>query len=140
MQTRPIRAAAIAGALGALLLFALQLALQSSGTSGPPVGVAVASKMPSLTGPTALAVGVVLFCLAGAAWGALYGLLMLRITPLSGVLFGLAPTLFALIVMLPLLGKPMFAGGDPKGIVIPLVLNSIWGALVGALTPRLHGR
>lgn len=131
MQTRLIRAAAIAGALGALVLFGIQIGLRYAGYGDPFVGVVVAIKilrMLSPPGPTALAAlatGDVLFCLDGAAWGALYGLLMPKITPLSGLLFSLAPTLFLLVVMLPLLGHPAFAGGYPEGILIPLVLNSI---------------
>jgi hypothetical protein len=137
MQRRPIQAAAIAGALGAVLLFMIQMAMQAMGIGGPPTGVAVATTMLHLSGPAALLVGVLLFALAGAAWGALYAAIVPRITPLTGLIFGLAPSLFALLVMLPLLGKPAFAGGDPKGILTPLVLNSIWGLFVGAVTPML---
>jgi hypothetical protein len=140
VEHKPVRAAAIAGAIGALLLFGIQSALQASGSGGPPVGVAVAGKFLGISGPAALLIGVLLFCAAGAFWGALYALLARRISPLSGVVFGLAPTLFALAVMLPLLAKPAFAGGDLKAIAIPLILNSIWGALTGALTPVLAAR
>ena len=45
-----------------------------------------------------------------------------------------------MLVILPILGKPIFAGGDVKGILTPLILNLIWRAFTGALTPSIRSR
>ena len=140
MSQRPISAAATAGLLGAVLLFIIQLVMQSSGIGGPPTGVAMANKLLNVQGESALVLGAVLFALAGAVWGILYATLVAKISPLTGLLFSIAPTLVALSIILPILGKPFFAGGDAKGILTPLVLNGIWGLFVGTVTPLLHTR
>ena len=46
------------------------------------------------------------------------------------------PTLVALFVVLPLKGKPMAGGGDPRLIVGALLVNAVWG-LGTALLLRL---
>jgi hypothetical protein len=50
-----------------------------------------------------------------------------------------APTLVALFVVLPLRGKRVAAGGDPKIIVGALLLNAAWGLGVAVLL-LLFGR
>ena len=121
------------------MLWLIQLVLQTS-TGAPPLGSAVAGKFLGLSGGAALIIGLVLFLLAGAAWGALYGAVAPRISVISGAIFGLLPWLFVMVAIYPIMGKPLFAGGDAMGIAAPLVLNVIWGAIVGALTPKLNGR
>jgi len=52
----------------------------------------------------------------------------------------LGPSLVALFVVLPLKGKPVAGGGNPKLIVGALLLNGVWGlgtALVLRLLQRL---
>lgn len=121
MQSKPVMAAAIAGTLGALLLWLIQLVLQAQ-SGNPPLGTVLTMKMLPVQGLTANIIGALAFFAAGAAWGAL---------------FGVAPWLCVMLVILPILGKPLFAGGNPTAIAIPLVLNVIWGAIVGAVTPKL---
>ena len=99
-----------------------------------------ANKLFNVYGEVALVSGAVLFALAGAFWGIIYAVLVAKISALTGLLFSIAPTLVALSIILPLLGKSLFAGGDAKGILTPLVLNGIWGLLVGTVTPILHTR
>lgn len=53
-------------------------------------------------------------------------------------MFGVAPWLVVMLAILPILGKPIFAGGMLKPILIALVLNCLWGAIVGALAPKLE--
>ncbi len=136
MQTKPVMAAAIAGTLGALLLWLIQLVLQAQ-SGNPPLGTVLTMKMLPVQGLTANIIGALAFFAAGAPWGALYALVVPKISVASGALFGVAPWLCVMLVILPILGKPLFAGGNPTAIAIPLVLNVIWGAIVGAVTPKL---
>jgi len=130
----------MAGALGAVLLWIIQMVMHSAGQGQPPLGTAVAGKMLGMEGSAATVVGALLFVLSGAIWGAIYAALVPRINWKTGLLFSLVPWLFVMFVMLPLLGKPVFAGGDAKGILMPLMLNAIWGVVTGALTPSLATR
>ena len=136
MQTKPIVAAALAGTLGAVLLWMIQLVIQAQ-SGNPPLGTVLTMKMLPVQGAMAAIIGALAFLAAGAAWGAIYALAVSQISVASGALFGVAPWLCVMLVILPMLGKPLFAGGNPTAIAIPLVLNVIWGALVGALTPKL---
>jgi hypothetical protein len=78
-------------------------------------------------------IGGILFLLIGALWAVPFPAIFSRPTVLKGILWGLVPTLWALtFVPAALLGKPMFAGGAPKGIIVPIVMNClIWGSIVG---------
>jgi hypothetical protein len=135
---KPIQAAAGAGALAAVPLFLVQLLLWHSQWSGPPTGVALVQHFLRAYGAPAIAAGGLLFWLAGLMWGVLYGAIMPRHNVLSGVIFSFAPTLFALFVVPVLLDKPVLAGGELKGILLPLILNALWGIMVGRLTPIIH--
>lgn len=75
-----------------------------------------------------------------AFWGGLWGIalwLALRGAPdprywlLAAGLGAVAPTIVALLVVLPLKGYPLSAAGNPKLIVGGLILNAIWGLGVG---------
>jgi hypothetical protein len=121
-----------------VVLFLLQLLMWSNHFNGPPPGVVLVGQRFDLYGAPAIAAGGLLFWLAGLLWGALYGAILPRHTSLSGLLFSLAPTIFALTLLPPLLDKPIFAGGDLKGISIQLLLNALWGVLVGFLTPTIQ--
>lgn len=136
---RPVAAAIIAGLLGAVVLWIIQMVMASGG-GNPPTGTAVAMKLLQMQGIAAWVVGAVLFFLAGAVWGAIYGAVAPRINALTGAIFGLVPWLFVMLALLPILGKPLFAGGAPMGIVMPLILNVLWGLITGALTPMLLAR
>jgi len=135
---RPMQAAAIAGFVGALLLFAIQLGLQTLARGDAPLGTMFATKVLGLRGLAALLAGTFSFCLAGAFWGALYAALVEKIAAVSGLLFGFAPWLVTMLVMLPIVGRPVFAGGEVKKILLWLALSLLWGAFVGASTPSLN--
>jgi hypothetical protein len=106
--------------------------------AGPPTGVVFALEVFQLTGFASIAVGGVAFWLAGLIWGSLFALIVKNHTAFTGMAFSLAPTLFALLVVLPLLNKPVFAGGNLQGILTPLTMNLLWGLLVGSLTPAIR--
>ncbi len=81
--------------------------------------------------------------LGGAAFvliGTLWGLLLLPVshpTIGKGMLVAIVPTLWALVAWPALQGGPILAGGDPTGILIPIVMNVvIWGSLLGWYADR----
>ncbi len=135
---RPLQPAAIAGFVGAILLFAIQLGMQTLAHGGPPMSTLFATKILHLQSMTALLVGAFLFCIAGALWGVLYAAIIPKITVLSGMAFGLLPWLVAMLIVLPIVGKPAFAGGDMKVVIGALLLNVLWGGLVAGLLPLLN--
>ena len=92
-----------------------------------------------MQGSTAVIVGLILFLLAGAAWGALYAAVVPHVSWKSGLIFGLAPWLVVMLVILPIMGKPIFGGGDIQTILAPLILNCIWGAFT-AHSPSILAR
>lgn len=138
MNSKPIKGAVIAGALGALLLWIIQLVMMQMPGGQSPLGNAFAGKLFGLQGTTATIVGLLLFVGAGAVWGAIYAAVVPRINWMSGLIFGVVPWLVVMFAVLPILGKPIFAGGDLKTILVPLVLNCIWGAFTGALAPKFE--
>lgn len=138
MNHKPIKGAIIAGVLGALLLWIIQFVLLQMPGGAPPVGTAMASKILGLQGTIATVVGLALFLGAGAVWGAIYAAVVPKINWISGLMFGVVPWLVAMFAILPILDKPVFAGGTLKPILIALVLNCLWGAIVGALAPKFE--
>lgn len=56
-----------------------------------------------------------------------------------GMLFSLAPWLVAMVVMMPMMGMPMFGGEAPVAIV-SLIGHLVYGAVVGAIygNPNVH--
>ncbi len=83
-----------------------------------------------------------------AFWGGLWGILLWEIVRkrtgaghwITALVFGaVAPTLVALLVVLPLKGMGMGGGWKPDIVVGALLLNGAWGVGVAALM-RLFGR
>ena len=137
VEVKPIRAALMAGFLGAVLLFIIQQVLHGANVSGPPTAMAFVDLWLGLEGAPAIAIGLLLFSMAGAAWAVLYVFLVEKISPTTGAAFGLVPWLAVMMVLLPFMDRPAFAGGDAMGILLPLVMNVIWGAFIGAVIPAL---
>ena len=138
-DTRPLQAGLVAGFLGSLLLFGIQKAMEAS-TGLPPTGEGFAQTWLNVQGPPAIALGLLLFGMAGAAWGAVYIFMAKEINVLGGAIFGLLPWTAVMLAYMPMTRGTIFAGGDPLGILAPLVLNVIWGAFIGALIPALPFR
>lgn len=79
-----------------------------------------------------------------AFWGGLWGIALalaaqrMRPTVLTLLLFGLVfgallPSLAGWLIVAPLKGQPMAAGGDPVRLAIELVVNGAWGLGTAAL-------
>lgn len=127
----------MAGVLGAILLFIIQMGLESSKRGGPPAGVVFANRMLHLYGPNAMVAGAMVFCLAGVVWGIIYVIAVPKVAPVSGLLFSVIPSLCALLIVPLFMGMPLLAGGDAMRILVTFCLNALWGAFVGLVTPRL---
>jgi len=75
---------------------------------------------------------------SAAFWGGVWGLAFVtsdRRLPrkpssvLTGALFGaVAPTLVAWLVVAPVKGQPLAAGGNPRAMLTGVVVNAAWGA------------
>jgi len=75
---------------------------------------------------------VVSLAVWGGLWGIVLYLALLRFAPSSPWLFALvfgaiAPSLVALLLVFPLKGQPIAAGGNPKIILGALLVNGAWG-------------
>ncbi len=132
--TRGVTGAA-AGAIGAAVLAAILYTAFWTGIMPAPNFVAaerawLGARSPALDH----LLGAAGFLLAGALWGALFGLIVSRPTVLKGMAFGLLPTLFLWLVMAPALGQPAFNGFRAEGILLPILFNVlIWGTILGYL-------
>ena len=70
----------------------------------------------------------------GGVWGTVLALAIRRMRPtlpsvlLFGLVFGaLLPSLAGWLIIAPLRGQPMFAGGNPVRLAVGLTVNGVWG-------------
>ena len=81
----------------------------------------------------------------GGVWGILFGLVDVSFPRGSGYwltafLFGaIVPTLVALLVVLPLKGRPLGGGWQPALLVTAFLINGIWGIGTGLILKVLSG-
>ena len=79
--------------------------------------------------------GVLLGGLAFVAIGTLWGLPFAAVphpTVPKAMAWAIVPTLWALAGWPAVQGTPLFADGDPAGVLIPIVMNIVvWGSLLG---------
>jgi len=76
-------------------------------------------------------VAAFLFAVSGGIWGIIFGIVPSP-SPLRGMAFGLLPSLWLWLVVVPSTGGPVFNGFAAKGIILPLIFNCvIWGSYVG---------
>lgn len=121
----------IAGVIGAIILAVLAYGMMLV-TGDPPPAVAFYRGILHVDNPPVdHFIAGILFLIAGGIWGAIYTALVRNPTVISGLIFSILPTLFVWIVMDPASGKPFFGGFSAKGLILPLILNGIWGAFVG---------
>lgn len=129
----------IAGAIGAVILVVIMYIMQAMGM-GQPGFVAMyhgAFGEDAAGGDIAAAL---IFIISGGIWGAIFALLIKHPTVLKGFIFGLLPTLWLWIAVNAFIGKPLFNGFEPKGLIMPVIFNMvIWGTFVGwYLSRRSH--
>ena len=121
----------IAGVIGAVILAVLAYGMMLV-TGDPPPAVAFYRGILQVENPPIdHIIAGTLFLIAGGIWGAIYAALVKNPTVISGILFSILPTLFVWLVMQPASGKGFFGGFAPKALILPLILNGIWGVFVG---------
>jgi hypothetical protein len=123
MQPRRILVAFAAGFLAVLVFHQGGLALLNA--------LGLTDRAPYALDPTKpLGVPQVI---SSAFWGGLWGIALAyafrtKLTYSRGFTFGaIAPTLVALLVVMPLKGQPVGGGWDPQIIVGAMILNGLWG-------------
>ena len=122
----------VAGTLGALVLVALFYLQWAAGLGGPPGFVGNFRALVGELGAFDHVLGAALFALSGGVWGAVYGWLVVRSAVWKGMAFAVLPTLWFWVAVAPATGKPLFLGGDPKGLGLSLFFNVVvWGAFLG---------
>jgi hypothetical protein len=81
----------------------------------------------------------------GGVWGILFGLIDVNLPRgggywLTAFLFGaILPTLVALLVVLPLKGRPIGGGWQPALLVTAFLINGVWGVGTGLILTALSG-
>ncbi|CAN5135611.1 hypothetical protein BH09BAC2_BH09BAC2_20890 [soil metagenome] len=122
----------IAGCIGAIILVVAMLLMNVAGLGDPPfIGMYRGMTHSNSTSDPFIA-GLIFIVAGGGIWGILFALLVKKPTLLKGFLFGILPTLWVLIAVNCMLGKPLFNGFDLKGILMPVLFNMvIWGSFVG---------
>ncbi|MEO6404728.1 MAG: DUF6789 family protein [Ferruginibacter sp.] len=127
-----IKTGFIAGCIGAIILVAIMYIMKAAGL-GEPGFIGMYRGMTHSNSSSDPFIAALIFIVAGGGiWGILFALLVKNPTLLKGFLFGILPTLWLLIVVTSLLGKPLFKGLELKGILMPVLFNMvIWGSFVG---------
>lgn len=126
----------IAGCLGAVILVVIMYILQAMGMGDPAfTGMYKAQFGPNPPGGAFLA--AILFIISGGIWGLIYALIIKNSTVLKGFLFGILPTLWLLIVINAVIGKPLFNDFKLMGIIMPVIFNMVvWGCFIGWYVDR----
>ncbi len=121
-----------AGFKGALLLIAIMYGMKYYGYAGDPGYLAVYYTV-------TVEVNVIfdhvmagfLFALSGGLWGVLF-VFISNPNAWKGMLYGLLPTLWLWVVVIPYSGGEFFGGFEQRALLQPLVLNClIWGSYLG---------
>ena len=79
----------------------------------------------------------------GGVWGILFALVQRRFPPsgaywVAAFLFGaILPSLVALMVVLPLKGRPMGGGWHPPLLLTAFLINGVWGIGTGVILKLL---
>lgn len=121
-----------AGFLGALILIGVMYVLMAIGFLNQPGFVntfraTIGSYGTWIDHPVA----AFLFAISGGIWGAIFSLVP-RPNPLKGAIFGLLPSLWLWLVVMPVAGGPVFGGFAPSALIMPFIFNClIWGTFVG---------
>ena len=123
----------IAGFWGAVVLIIVMYVFEWLGWIGEPGFVGIYRSFFKSDSIISQIIAAVLFAISGGIWGFLYALFTRHSTIFKGAVFGLLPSFWLWVVVLPTIGKPIFSGFTTKGILLPILFNVvIWGTFVGA--------
>ena len=121
-----------AGFKGALLLIAIIYGMKYYGYGGDPGYLNVYYTVTVEVNPIFdhIMAGF-LFALSGGLWGLLF-VFVKDPTTWKGILYGLLPTLWLWLVVVPFAGGEVFSGFEQRAILQPLIFNClIWGSYLG---------
>lgn len=121
-----------AGFKGALLLIAITYGMKYYGYGGNPGYLNVYYTVTVEVNPIFdhIMAGF-LFALSGGLWGLLF-VFVKDPTAWKGILYGLLPTLWLWLVVVPFAGGEVFSGFEQRAIIQPLIFNClIWGTYLG---------
>lgn len=127
------------GFKGALILIAIMYGMKYYGYAGNPGYLNVYYTVTVEINPIFdhIAAGF-LFALSGGLWGILF-IFVKDPTAWKGLLYGIVPTLWLWIAVMPFSGGEIFGGFQQQAIVMPLVLNClIWGSYLGYNVSRTN--
>ena len=133
MNTRKsVRIYFFAAFYGALILIGIMYLLKITGLAGSPGFVTIYHAIFGEYVPVVdHLIAAFLFAISGGIWGIVFRLVP-NPSPLKGMVFGLAPSLWLWVVVVPSIGGAFFNGFALKGIFMPLLFNCIiWGSFVG---------
>jgi len=117
---------------GALILIVIMYLMMITGISGDPgfvniYHVVFGKHIPVLDNILA----ALLFAISGGIWGLIFRFIP-DPGPISGMIFGLLPSLWLWVVVSPYISGVFFNGFTLTGILFPLIFNClIWGSFVG---------
>ncbi len=127
----------IAGFWGAVVLIIVMYVFEWLGWIGEPGFVGIYRSFFKSDSIISQIFAAFLFAVSGGIWGSIYALLSRHSTVIKGAVFGFLPSFWLWIVVLPVIGQPIFSGFTLKGILLPILFNVvIWGSFVGAY---MHG-
>jgi hypothetical protein len=127
----------VAGFLATLIFHQLALALLWY------IGMAPSGPFPMATTRPFGVPAVFSLAFWGGVWGILFALVQRRFPPsgaywVAAFLFGaILPSLVALMVVLPLKGRPMGGGWHPPLLLTAFLINGVWGIGTGLILKLL---
>lgn len=131
-MSRTITTGFTAGFLGALLLIVVMVLMQALDLAGDPGFIGNYRAVFHTNSPLDPWISGLLFALSGGVWGAIYAAVVKRPNVMNGMVFGLLPTLWLWLVVLPVTGKPAFGGFAPPALLMPILFNIVlWGSFIG---------
>jgi hypothetical protein len=120
------------GFYGALILIVIMYMLKFIDLAGDPGFVSIyKNSFGSDNGFLTHLLASLLFAVSGGIWGVIFKFVP-DPTIWKGTLFGLLPSLWLWVVVVPMMGGEFFNGFATKGILLPILFNCvIWGSFLG---------
>jgi len=120
------------GFYGALLLIIIMYVMKFTDLGGDPGFVSIyKTSFGAGDGFLTHLLASLLFAVSGGIWGIVFKIIP-NPTIWKGTLFGLLPSLWLWVVVVPFMGGEFFNGFATKGILLPILFNCvIWGNFLG---------
>ncbi len=137
MQRHPLNSILISGILGTAAMSILVYI-------APAVGIPMGGPWKMLAGffKVPIALGWILHFGIGVVLAGIYALAFVRILPgnrpVRGALYGIFPWLLAMVMVVPMMGGPLFMGSARMAFG-SLLGHLVYGAVMGAFNPLPNG-